>query len=220
LTSIGENAFNDNSLTGFNLPTPIIPGYVLTHWIDGNSNTYAGGEAVIDLGTSYTAVLATTGYEVTFTVTDGTNTIAGAVVNLGIYGNAVSDASGIAIFSSVDPITDLTYIVTATGYANATSTITVVDSDVSENVVLMLTGIPDLSENHFNLYPNPAEDFVYLQLKEDALVSIINISGKMVVLQEVSKGHAAISTTYIKPGIYIFKVETENIVITKKIMIK
>jgi hypothetical protein len=49
LRHIGIRAFSYNYLTSFELPTPDIPGYILSNWIDIFGNTYFGGEIVTNL---------------------------------------------------------------------------------------------------------------------------------------------------------------------------
>jgi hypothetical protein len=138
LTTIGDHAFNGNVLTSFVLPVPDRPGYDFNNWEMGGS-TYAGGTTVSSFATKYTAQFNATGYEITFTISDGTDPIAGATVDLGVYGKKTSSIGGEVIFSSVDAASDISYTISAYGYSDTTSTITVVDAAVSEAVVLNQT---------------------------------------------------------------------------------
>jgi len=80
--------------------------------------------------------LILTTFDVTFTVTDGTDPIENATITLTGYGDLLTDASGIAIFTEVAPENDITYSVIAAGFIGYNGTVSVVDSDVNESVIL------------------------------------------------------------------------------------
>jgi hypothetical protein len=138
LTYIGIGAFYSNLLTEFTLPTPDIHGYQFNYWEDAYKNEYAGGETVSSFFTMYMANL-TASFKVTFIITDGKEPIEGVNVQLGSYGTATSDASGIATFTNVVPANNIAYTVSATNYDGASGTISVVNSNVNEEVILSLT---------------------------------------------------------------------------------
>ncbi|MCB8994682.1 MAG: carboxypeptidase regulatory-like domain-containing protein [Bacteroidales bacterium] len=78
------------------------------------------------------ARLATPGYAITFTVTDGVSPIAGATVEVGSE-TGTTDASGMAVFNDrVNGSYD--YTVTAAGYQSVASSVSVSDADANENV--------------------------------------------------------------------------------------
>ena len=140
LQCIGEQAFDGNPMSGFILPTTSIPDSTLVGWEDSNGGMHAGGETVTDLITYYDALFTETiDYTITFTVTDGTNPIENANINLAGYGDQITDASGIATFTDVLPEDNINYTVTATDYDNNTDSLSVVDADVNENVLLTLS---------------------------------------------------------------------------------
>ncbi len=78
-------------------------------------------------------------YSTTFIVTDGTNVISGAEVNLAGYGSKTTDASGTAVFEGIIPQADLTYTVTASGFNDFSGSISVTDADVTQDVSLVQT---------------------------------------------------------------------------------
>ncbi len=74
-------------------------------------------------------------YDVTFIVTDGTNPIEGASINF--HGETLtSNASGECVFVDIDPEATLTYIITKLGFDDVSSSLDVVDQDVTENVTM------------------------------------------------------------------------------------
>ena len=139
LTYIGENAFNYGNITSLNLPTPEIPGYAFNYWEDKYDSTFTGGQTVYDLESWYTTKLTWTGFQINFTVHDGTNPIESAFIELSGYGSVATNAAGLASFSAVSPENDISYTVTADGYDESMGTISIVDSDVDESVILTLS---------------------------------------------------------------------------------
>ena len=73
-----------------------------------------------------------------------------------------------------------------------------------------------------DVYPNPADDFVELQLpySEDSYeVSIVDLSGKTVLSQVVSGGKSKIATEKIVSGMYLMHVKCEEINVNQTIVI-
>ncbi|MDX9695151.1 MAG: choice-of-anchor D domain-containing protein [Bacteroidales bacterium] len=75
-------------------------------------------------------------YLVTFNVNDGANPIDGAIIS--IDGHDITTAAG-GIASINLLVGDYNFSVTSTGYDNYSGTVSVVDQDVTQNVVLILT---------------------------------------------------------------------------------
>ncbi len=86
-----------------------------------------------------TVIIGVSGYAVIFTITDGTSPVEGAELSLTGYGSAITDAVGQATFSDVLPEENIPYSVAASGFNTASGTLTVVDSDISQTVILDLT---------------------------------------------------------------------------------
>ena len=93
-------------------------------------------------------------------------------------------------------------------------------AEFSEDDGTNLIDISNESNNPVYLYPNPAKDIVYIHLLEDASISISDLSGKVILTQEVSGGTTEIPVTHLTPDSYIFKIELDNNVITKKVLIE
>lgn len=77
-------------------------------------------------------------YDVNFTITDGTDLIAHATVELDGYGSVTTNTSGIAVFNDVSTANNIVYSVKSDKYYTANGTVSVVDSEVNESVVLTL----------------------------------------------------------------------------------
>ncbi|TPN84429.1 T9SS type A sorting domain-containing protein [Aquimarina algicola] len=75
-------------------------------------------------------------------------------------------------------------------------------------------------QNEIEVYPNPTINIVNITSRKGSFVSILNSSGKE-VFKEVNKGEINSFNTYGLPkGLYMVKIENENEVVTKKLIIK
>ena len=71
------------------------------------------------------------------------------------------------------------------------------------------------SEKEIQLFPNPANDFIQLNLEKLDLkfpktIEIFSVSGKKVFEQKINKKEILIDVSKLTPGTYIFKIEIEN----------
>ena len=112
-------------------------------------------------GDNYTIAVSDE-YTLTFSVTDGTSPVEGAIVDVNDT-QLTSDASGEATINLLNG--DYPYTVMADGFVNATGTVTVDGSDVTEDVVLEqaydVTFNVDMSKVAVEDF-DPATDAVYL----------------------------------------------------------
>ncbi|QIA08165.1 leucine-rich repeat protein [Draconibacterium halophilum] len=134
LVYIGRYAFYKSGGNTFTLPTPNIPNKVFDYWEDNNGIQYAGNTQVSDITLTYTAVLFE-GNKVTFTITDGANPVANALVSLDGYDDKISDNEGIASFA-VTPSDSIFYAISATNYMTVSDSVWSNDSINSEQVTL------------------------------------------------------------------------------------
>ena len=224
LVSIEEDAFTSLDPAEFTLPTPSIINYELDHWLDGEDTEYAGGELVTDLTTSYTAVLTRISYTITFILTDGTNPIEGATVSLTGYGTAISNVSGIATFTISDPASDIGYSVSATGYNNASGTVSVVDDDIVETVTLSLnTSVNnELANYKIKVYPNPATNVLIITQASHVIsnLELYNITGQKMAIDysTTNKGVIKLNIEPLHEGIYFLQITTQKGNFTKTIV--
>ena len=126
-------------------------------------------------------------YEVTFNVKNESENMVGASVNLSGYGTQITDNSGNAVFANVYSAIGINYEVQANGYFNSSSTIDVVDTDITENVVL------DVEKYNVNFTINNGS---------------VAISGANVTIGQDTKTTDALGKTVfeLKPSYYNFLV--------------
>ncbi len=66
------------------------------------------------------------------------------------------------------------------------------------------------TENLFNLYPNPAENLLWVEMTEDAFLTIYNLNGQQVFAQQVEVDKTQMDIGHLIPGLYLIDVLTEN----------
>ena len=175
---------------------------------DAPNNYYGWG--IIDIYAAYEYLAQIYSYSVTFNVTDGTNPIENANVNF-LSQDKLTNASGQAVFSNLASGNDIQYTVTKAGYDDYSETLSIVEQDITEDVILsFITDIDNLiSENNTLLSPNPADNFIKIHSinKNDKIneVFIYNISGQ-VQRYITDMTNSEINISNLIPGIYICKI--------------
>ena len=153
-----------------------------------------------------------TTYDVTFTVTDGTNALQGATVTLTGYDAVTTDANGTATVSDVAPATDIAYTVTLTDYDDANGTVTVTDANVNENVTMQIqTGIEDITQEFVKVYPIPTNGRITIETEEiNASYTIYDVCGKVVEKMAITETLTRVDLSAYNKGIYLIEITTEN----------
>lgn len=78
----------------------------------------------------------------------------------------------------------------------------------------------DLKSLSFNVYPNPANDFVIITTSEkNVTITVIDITGKSVLNTESNTNKTKLDLNDLNTGLYIIKVETKNAINTRKIKV-
>jgi hypothetical protein len=73
-----------------------------------------------------------------------------------------------------------------------------------------------------NIYPSPAEDILNISCPEfvNSKISIIALSGQIIVTVDAQSEHVTMDVSSILPGIYVLSVENENFSTKRKIIIR
>ena len=96
------------------------------------------------------------------------------------------------------------------------------DSDidsVSQNVGVC-TGIADNSADQLSIYPNPANDMLYIENNGDAQIEIFNANGSLVLSRTLEEQLSKIDITALTEGLYLVKIKRESGITTRKILIQ
>ena len=87
-----------------------------------------------------------------------------------------------------------------------------------------ISGIKENKLLSFEIYPNPAKDVFVIetQISGEYLIRILDLSGKVVSLRNVSKSTTQISSKneQLTPGVYFIEVDQENVKLRKRIIIQ
>lgn len=78
-------------------------------------------------------------------------------------------------------------------------------------------GIMEQAATEMMAYPNPAQDYVYIQTHQDDLISIYDLSGKLVLTAAIKKGTQPVPMSDLAEGIYILKSQA-NPMVAKRIV--
>ena len=85
------------------------------------------------------------------------------------------------------------------------------------------TDFNDIESQNFNLYPNPARDFVNIEIQENenknTLVEIVNVNGQVIYSETINNNSQRINLSDYSPGIYHVRVISSAKRIVKKLVI-
>lgn len=171
-----------------------------------------------------TSQLYPAAHEVTFTVSDGTNPVAGALVTIDGMDPFITDESGVATVM-LENGTYL-YTVSAEGYEDVTdATLAVGDAEVDEDVVLDLkTSISQMKDESVSIYPNPVNDQLNIKLANNSSdsysVEMTSITGAIVKYIVSSDNITTIDVRDYSTGIYFISISYSKGTIVKKVIVK
>ena len=113
--------------------------------------------------------------------------------------------------------TNQTYIVTDNGTYHTIVTINGCSSLPSNQITINNVGINDYSDDEIFIYPNPAQDIIYIQSNTPIIeANIINNLGQLVATSELSN---FIEVHNLSNGIYQLIIKTNDNIVVKPILI-
>ncbi len=196
----------------YNVGTDSLAGSDMTDtWIffgDPTVSIYTKNEGTLTMGYDVHIKQNSTTYQVHCPVD-------GATIGLYYQGEylASSVVNGGMAYFSFPALTVLdTVFITATkqNYVPASGTALVVN---------WATGLSDISSSgSLVIYPNPTTDFLQINMKDNAVLTqlqIIDINGKVVVVSEASGNSGSLNTKSLIPGTYILQATTDKGIIRK-----
>ncbi len=176
---------------------------------------------IYDVVWSFTTIEET--YSVTFSVTDGTNPIENANVQVpDLSVDDYTDANGELIIQDV-AAGSYDYTVSATDYVPFSDNFEVIDENIIVDVVLEPENIENINSD-IVIYPNPNNGKFLIKLKnknlKDSKISIFDLNGKIIYKDYLYKSTTKINFSDKEAGIYIIKIENNNKIIYNKLLIK
>ncbi|MCK9617447.1 MAG: carboxypeptidase regulatory-like domain-containing protein, partial [Lentimicrobiaceae bacterium] len=102
-----------------------------------------------------------------------------------------------------------------------TAVYTLCESDPSNSVDVLITGINDPSAKTINIYPNPASSYVNIETAGNiSSVKVMNLVGQVVYEQTVTETNLTLNTANYEAGAYMIQLTTnEGQFITKRLVI-
>jgi hypothetical protein len=206
------------TLSGYGLATSGADGNALfTGVVPANNIVYSvalsGYEDLInvlnvtDADVTITAGLTAIPYGVTLAIADKDgNAVEGATVSIAGMSDKTSDASGNVALSGLEGT--VSYTVAKAGFEDATGELTFGDKDQTVAVTLTaVVGVEEAAYTAFGVYPNPAANFVTIDLKTDAgRLVVYSITGKTVVNRIITANQVSLDLSAIQSGLYFVKV--------------
>jgi hypothetical protein len=96
-------------------------------------------------------------------------------------------------------------------------------SPKSDSFFVDLSSIENLATFSFEVYPNPTNGLIILQVPQDALYKLFvyDINGKKISTQNITQTQTELNLSHLAKGVYIFKLQNSNeLVATKSVVIK
>ena len=142
----------------------------------------------------------------------------GTPIGYNVYNNGVLIAENTTELSHSITVGDMNIIGVVTLYEDGKTSVPVVKLNGSGDGVEETT----FAENTFNIYPNPAKDFVKVSTDngQHTTVRIYNTLGMLVEEIEMNSGEIEINVSDYKSGIYFINISNEEYNVTKKIVIE
>lgn len=151
--------------------------------------------------------------------TDGQN-IENANVSISGYSSVVTNTNGNADFL-YGTNSNISYVVSATGYNSENGTLNLGTVDYTEYVVLENNiNINEVEQSQINLYPNPANDFVSVSANDLYKISVYDITGKVIKVVQMSSNIQNIDLSQLTQGIYTFVFENNSNIEVKKVIVE
>ena len=94
------------------------------------------------------------------------------------------------------------------------------DIRVSTDSIFVNKIIEPSSLNLFNIYPNPADDWIFVDIKNNCKISIYNILGNLVFSELFSTSFARINVSGFHDGIYLLNVQYSNQILKRKLIVQ
>ena len=181
-----------------------------------NNSVYNGSDcAWID-----DIVFPTSSQTITFIVKDQSNNpIQGANVNFNST-NQTTNASGVAVISSVSRGLDKPYTVSISGYNTNTGSVNVNYCDASINVSMAPVNISEISNKSLaSIYPNPFNHLI--NIKSDNIITrviIYNLVGSEILNKSINNYQFQLTLETIPSGVYFIQIHTNKGIVNKKIV--
>lgn len=198
--------------------------------IGANTYTFIGGGPIVNPATSTTytvlgsSVLGCTNTALCLVATTTVLSVSSTVNNptICVGQSAIITASGATTYTwsnlsnsnsiTVSPTVTSNYTVTgSTGNCSGIS--------ISTVVVNSCTGIYDSnyqSEFNFHFFPNPASNFLNVEVESRSAIKVFDAIGKLIIIKEFQTGVNRMDLTELQNGVYYLQINQDGNVVTRK----
>ncbi len=187
-----------------------------TYHCDIIKSNYISVSGTFDIlsDTTFTISMDQTQANVKLYVKNGTSAVSQASVTIGGT-TQVTGTLGFVTFSTLDVGNEYTFSVTKTGFDEAQGTFTL-RTDTSFNVILVpatVTGINEGESKQLHIWPNPANETLYVSLpkgQENAGIRINDVKGNMILEEQAGGNHVKLDVRNFPEGMYFIFIPSEN----------
>ncbi len=155
-------------------------------------------------------------YSVTFNISGETKSLTNLIVIFDGTEYTVND-NGTSVIENILPGT-YDYSITAQGFIEHASSVTIEDQDVNLDVVLKLaTAIDDVNKVNIKAYPNPAVNYIVVSgVSEGEDLMLFDLIGNKVIHRKVQSTKEQLDLSSISSGIYFIKAGNKTVRIIKR----
>jgi hypothetical protein len=89
-----------------------------------------------------------------------------------------------------------------------------------QSLKTVAAGMGDKSKSLVNIYPNPASDYVYVDLSISGKLELLDMHGRLILSTEVLRGTKQLNVSNLEPGIYFIRISSGNTIITERLIIQ
>lgn len=206
--------------------SPVVTSGDFSQEISGLEHTttyYYRAYAINANGTGYGAVrtfvtASPASYEVQFMVKD--NEGSGIwMAEINIDGETLVTSPGGVVYKQLFD-GEYTYDVTAEGYDDIMGELLTVDGEPQVvNITMSPVGLGELSKDQYRIYPNPAQDYLYIHSEGKFSAYVYAEDGKLIE-QIHSNDNATLNVKNMSPGLYFIKIRNDNKEATQQIIVK
>lgn len=203
LSGYGEKLTNSEGQAVFD---SVSPGYGIPYkvLIKGYSE-FLNAINVIDKDVVEEVEFAPPTYSVFFRVMANGKRVKEASVELEGYGTEITNKNGECFFRNVNQKENIPYTIITEQFPEYSSTVTVVNDDVHEEV--SLTGLNSQVVDQINLHPIPTGSMLYFYLPINSNISVFSSQGYLIYKKHMSKGSGKIDVSEFNPGIYLYFID-------------
>ena len=93
------------------------------------------------------------------------------------------------------------------------------EGSTDDFVMVEITSINENISGNVEVYPNPLKDKVNVKAEQMKSLTIVNMTGQVVMRQDVDADQTVLDLSELNSGLYILNIETESGVVTRQVNI-